>query len=58
MSRASDRVEKRGGGAIVLAAEAGSLTLLGRFGALPAPLRRQLVGNPIALNHDFTGGWL
>jgi hypothetical protein len=50
MTWASDRVEERVGGAIVLSAEAGSLTLLGKFGTVPAPLRRELVGNPIALD--------
>lgn len=50
MTWARDRVDERGGGAIVLSADAGSLFLLGKFGTLPAPLRRELVGSAFSLD--------
>jgi hypothetical protein len=43
---AEERVEQRGGGAVVLGVEAASVVLLGTFGTLPDQLRRELAACP------------
>jgi hypothetical protein len=48
---ARDRVDEYGGGAIVLATDTSSVWLLGKFGKLPPALQRELVGEPIPLDH-------